>query len=276
MVYQDSFGLKKNYSGEAFGLTVNTDIHRLRKNKTDFNDSFETTILLGDSVTMGVGVDDFETFASLVQDKKNNINIANPSVIGFDTYDYKNVVQSLVKNEELSVNEVIIFFCLNDIYLREASNTAPMLSGKPFIGKIFNFLKTNSYFYIWLKGTFFDRSKVFFDNDSNLYNDKNLKGISKNLKSVATICKQNNIQLKIVLLPYEYQLRNHENKTIYKPQEILKKTFKNLDITTYDSKDYMKSNIDKSQHAYLFADGIHFSEKGHQIVADYLIKEVFK
>jgi lysophospholipase L1-like esterase len=276
-IYHTSLGLKKSYTGYAFDREVNTDVYHFRKNGITFNDSLQTTLLLGDSVTMGVGVNDLETFSALIQEKTPNINIANPSVIGFDTYDYVNVYESLAQNDKLNIKKVIVFFCLNDIYVRENNDTAPMLSGKPFIGKIFDFLKTNSYFYIWLKGTFFDRSKVFFENDYSLYKDKNVEKVAENFKKIAKSCNANQIEFNVVLLPYEYQLRNHENDTIYHPQKVLSEKLIQLGINVFDCKNYVKNNINNNvQEAFLFADGIHFSEKGHQIIADYTLHKIIK
>ncbi len=273
-IYRDSNGLRKLHKGEAFDREVNTDEYRFRKNKTQFNDSLKTTLLIGDSVTMGVGIEDGDIFCSLLQDQLKSVNVANPSVIGYDTHDYKNVVAELSEDKKLNINRIIIFFCLNDVYLRASNNSAPMLSKKPFIGSLFEFLKTNSYFYIWLKGTFFDRSKVFFENDYNLYTEKNMEGILENFKTIAKDCEQNQIQFNVVLLPYEYQLRNHNEDDIYKPQEILKSALEKIKIKTHDISTYFKKNIDHSEDGFLFADGIHFSEKGHKIVADYVLKEV--
>lgn len=272
-VYKTSGGLTKNYTGEVFGRTVSVDNFHFRKTTIPFNASKNTVLLLGDSVTMGVGIDDENTFGALLQEKFSNLNIVNPSVIGFDTYDYVNVVSTLVNKPELNTKQLVLFFCLNDIYVRSNEDSAPMMSQKPYIGKLFDFLKTNSYLYIWLKGTFFDRQEVFFKNDQALYTENNLNEISKNLSNISNICRSNGIDFKVVVFPYEYQLRKIQDASVYEPQQKLIGQLEKIGIKTYDARDYLQIQKGDPKNHYLYADGIHFSESGHQLIFQYIVNE---
>jgi lysophospholipase L1-like esterase len=76
------------------------------------------------------------------------------------------------------------------------------------------------------------------------------------------------------MLPYEYQLRNHYYKNIFKPQDLLLQTLSN---TIRDIKDMsIAFNLSKAEFKkyYLYGDGIHFSQKGHKLIADYVVKQL--
>ena len=197
-IFGDSNGLTKNYTGSVFGESVSVDNFHFRKTEIPVDASKNTILFLGDSVTMGVGVSDSETFGALSQKEFSTYNIVNPSVIGFDTFDYKNVTETLLEDPTLKTKKVFVFFCLNDIYNRTTGNTTPMMSQKPFIGKVFDFFKSNSYLYIWLKGVFFDRQHAFYTNDFNLYTDTNIQAATENLQSIATLCKAKDVNLQLL------------------------------------------------------------------------------
>lgn len=272
-VFNTSNGLTKNYTGAVFGEAVSVDNFHFRKTEVPVDTTKNTVLFLGDSVTMGVGVSNSETFGALTQKEFPSYNIINPSVIGFDTYDYKNVTTTILEDSSLKTKEVVLFFCLNDIYNRTESDASPMLSQKPFIGQIFDFLKSNSYLYIWMKGAFFDRQEAFYTNDANLYTEKTIKTVAKNLVDIADLCKIKGVKFKIIILPYEYQLRNHENAKIYLPQQKLMSHFRSLEIDAYDSSNYMYNNTKDHTRLFLYADGIHFSPDGHQLIAQYIRNE---
>jgi hypothetical protein len=117
-VYGKSMGLAPNRSGIFFGRLVHVDGNRSRRNTHRFNKKKSAWLHIGDSVTMGVGVDDDSTFSALLAQDADSINILNPSLIGFSVVDYKNVIRQLVITDgnALKITHITLFYCLNDIY----------------------------------------------------------------------------------------------------------------------------------------------------------------
>jgi lysophospholipase L1-like esterase len=74
----------------------------------------------------------------------------------------------------------------------------------------------------------------------------------------------------VYLLPYEYQLR----KGIKNPQQLFSEALKSHNIPVNDlAPAFAKQGNIKS--LYLYGDGIHFSEKGHRVVAEFLYYEKY-
>ena len=94
---------------------------------------------------------------------------------------------------------------------------------------------------------------------------------------LANKAKKRNIQFEIVLLPYEYQLRKKESQMLL-PQTLLSKDLTLSGVTCYDLYPYLSEQTDIDYKSiYLFADGIHFSNKGHRMISnffsDYVIND---
>ncbi|MCF8302050.1 MAG: SGNH/GDSL hydrolase family protein [Bacteroidales bacterium] len=271
-VYGSTPGLKPNVSGEAMDRTVTTNQWGFRSTGRMPDTSRKSKLLLGDSVTLGVGVEDDSTFPAILQDHYEEFNLLNASFAGYAVNDYHNIVKHLANNNNYKIDEVVLFYCLNDLYLE--SNNEPALSKNKWIGRVFRFLKTHSYFYIWLKGIFFDRPETYFHYDLQFYKhpSKAFNQALQTIKQIKMRCMQAGWDFSIVLLPYEYQLRETKDSLRGLPQKKLIQYFDNENIKVYDPVNYLKAKPIEPSAAYLFADGIHFSEKGHRLLAEYLRK----
>ena len=66
---------------------------------------------------MGVGVENDSTFSGIIN-ADQAWNVLNPSLLGWTTSNYLNVVETLFKEKKNKHNiaEVYIFWCLNDVY----------------------------------------------------------------------------------------------------------------------------------------------------------------
>jgi lysophospholipase L1-like esterase len=82
------------------------------------------------------------------------------------------------------------------------------------------------------------------------------------------------IDFFIFLLPYEYQVRNYENESVRKPQETLSESLSLSGIKIIDCIDAFKNEFTESHGFYLYGDGIHFSRKGHNKLAEFILNQV--
>lgn len=273
-LYKDKFysdstgGWRPNTKGSACGKSVNINSLGLRGKEIDLNSNKEKILLLGNSILFGPGVDDSLTIAGIMQ-KRLNSCIINTGVVGYNISNYIDVLNYWIK--KTSINKVLLFYCLNDVYKVQYIET-----GFGNIGKyILSFLKSKSKLYMFIKNIVSDRSRIYFLYDEQYYKKDNLllNNALNNIYNLYNICNENKIKFTIVLLPYEYQLRNKELKEVWAPQELLIKYFEEKTIP------YIYINnlgAESSKLFYLYADGMHLSAKGHKAVADIVINYLNK
>ena len=169
----------------------------------------------------------------------------------------------------MQVDQVVINFCLNDIY--NQSTKGIRAGSKNVFGRVLNFLKSNSYLYIWLKHKISDRNKAYYLYDSEFYHQQeSLDYIEQTLTEINLICKNKSIDLSIVIFPYEYQLRSNDRELFF-PQKNLSNIFQSVDIPFFDAEEFLISFSKNSKELYLYGDGIHFSNKGHEQVFQYFL-----
>ncbi len=257
-VYNDSPGLRQNASGYSNqGLKTSDENGYLKyKGNAAVNEKW---LLLGDSVTMGIGVDDEDTFAALLQIANPNVKILNPSLIGYSAKDYYNVVSTL--KSDTAITRVFIMWCLNDTYSGELVQDSPE-AGRSFFSGILKLLRNYSKLYIWLKGSFTDRQKAYFEYDKSYYTEdnKNFIEAAEYIRKIDSVVVSAGKKLTVIILPYEYQTRKKIED--YRPQETLKKFISGLNIQIFDIR--FSGQADDYKKYYLFGDGIHFSKEGHK------------
>jgi predicted heme/steroid binding protein len=224
---------------------------------------------------MGIGVENDSTFAGRLT---NIYEIVNPSLIGYSSIDYLNVFNAFVVENrfEKKFDAVIIFWTLNDIYSNYPTQNPPSFQADDFLYSIIDFLRRNSKSYLFLKNLFSDRSKVYFDYDSRYYdvNDKLLLNSIQNLKVISSDCKKLNIPFYIFIFPYEYQLRQINNRTILNPQKVFTHLLNQNGIQAIDCVAAFTSGVWNVKDYFLYGDGIHFSEKGHQLLSTFIEKKL--
>ncbi len=275
--FRNTLGFLPNVKGFSFGKNIFTDQNGFIKLAcTNYDQQKKSILFIGDSVTQGVGVESDSSFVGKLScHLQETHNIINAALIGYDFTDYKNVVNTILEENKLNVNQVIVNFCLNDIY--DKNTSSPRVSTKNVLGKFLAYLKSNSYFYIWLKGTIMDRSKSYFLHDFELYKDTSkIENLTQQIGSIKKVCDEKGILWSVVIYPYEYQIR--ENKTEYfLPQEKLSNLLSVANVSLFSPYSFFENRVGTHTHThtdlYLFGDGIHFSNKGHQFIFDFFLKE---
>ena len=219
--YNKTFGLVPNSSGKFFGKKIHTDAYGFRKMNSPINHE-KSWLLVGDSVTFGVGVDTKKIFAQLIQNEFQSKKIYNAAVIGYSTLNYFDLIDAFLPDHD-DIEKVILFFCLNDVYGGLTLNNRNISTKE----KVLSFLRSNSKLYLLLKNIFFDRSKTYALYDIGIYKEDNLE-IDKYLNAILKIkakIDKSNIDFMIVILPYEYQLRMGDLRI---PQVLLSNYFTSM------------------------------------------------
>lgn len=275
-LYSDSPGIKSMVVGYSGGVVKKSNEYHSWKYFKPVSTSARKILFLGDSVTMGIGVDNDSTYAGIINNSSGNISIINPSLIGYSSKDYLNVFDYFVKQKEnnLKFSDVILFWTLNDIYSNYPNEKSPEFSSGNFLNSIINFFRKNSKAYHFLKNLFSDRALAYYEYDEQFYTASNtfLQNSLKNIERISSACDSLKIKFRLVLLPYEYQIRNFNQFGIFKPQQLLEQELKNKDIEIIDLKEAFKNGINSSAGYYLYGDGIHFNEGGNALIAGYLKK----
>jgi len=275
--YFYSPGLRNNAIGESNGVIKIVNQNRFWKyNKKDISNNI--ILYLGDSVTMGLGVENDSTFAGRINNYHKNVSIINPSLIGYSHKDYLNLVKHFIINQQnsLQISEVNVFWCLNDVYSELPEMDSPELNFGNFIDEVVIFFRRNSKLYHFLKKNFSDRPKSYYLFDKQFYSlsDPNYKSAIESLKFINTILSKMNIDFKVILLPYEFELRN-EFDVSKSPQSLLSQSLSSIGIRVFDLLPMILEKHIPPEDLYLYGDGIHFSNKGHKLIADIMSKKIY-
>lgn len=127
-------------------------------------------LILGDSVTMGIGIENDSTFIGIMNNKVDSINFLNLSLIGYSSEDYYKVLKYYGDiHKDIKVNSVSVFWTLNDLYSNYPGNISPEINSNTFIQSIISFLRKYSKTYHLIKNLFFDRAQDYFLYDSKFY-----------------------------------------------------------------------------------------------------------
>lgn len=267
-LYNSTVGLSSNKVGFSSGVKKATNSYHTWKYKNDVNINEQVILYLGDSVTMGIGVENDSTFAGI---NSRKINLINPSLIGYSAKDYLNVMKSFLSNDLFKgkIKEIYLFWTLNDLYSNFSMKSSPELKTDNLFFPIINYIRRNSKLFIYIKDIFSDRSKVYYNYDKQFYERSNeyFQKALIDIKEISRICIREKIKLTVFLLPYEYQLRENYQKYNY-PQKLLLKKLSGSNINVIDLGTRLSNYKYNSKSLYLYGDGIHFSKKGHKLLAD--------
>jgi hypothetical protein len=266
-VYARSAGLRPEAHGLSMGTPVSVSPDRFWVYSHQVPQSSSGWLLLGDSVTMGIGVDPDSTFAGrLSAVVSDSLRVLNPAVIGYDSFDYLNVLSALLDRQDLRIERATLFWCLNDVYANLPVKTAPHGLRKvvPFLR---NFIYRHVRTYQWLKAAFFDRPRAYYLHDKQFYTESGdyLRKAIDDLAQIKAVTESSGILFQVVLLPYEYQLRTND----FLPQQVMKENLSAAQISVVDLAGPL-AELPNPGQLFLYGDGMHFSEFGHRHVFQYL------
>lgn len=272
-VYGHSDGLRPGAKGMSDGAMVEVDATGFWKYSSASGDTTDHGwLLLGDSVTMGIGIDPDSTFAGLLAATVRTVRIMNPSWIGYSSADYVNVLDHLFEGGRRGmISHVTIIWTLNDVYSHLDFGNQPGTAVRRTGGELMLWIQQNVYSYQWLKSTFMDRPKDYFLYDLPFYNatGKHFRAAVDDLRRIRDLCTHAGVHLDVLILPYEFQLREPDKRWLV-PQRRITQALQKLAI------DYVDATVPFASYShpralFRFGDGIHFSALGHRAIYGIII-----
>ena len=296
--YGRTYGYKALASGEELGALVTTDEHGFRTSaRSRQRNTSDKVIVLGDSVSAGVGVEAEQIYPSLLEEKLGK-KVVNASVTGYGIVDYVEVLGHIADNFKPQL--VIIGICLNDVSptsqvnivtltRKEDGELSPderrypnmLMRTLRYINDNYvnfhSFLGLHSRTYVWLKSLAADSARDHFAADRLYYRDaKTIEFLSSQFAKIKRLLTDEKALL-FVIFPYEYQLRTGSLEA-REPQNIIKEAGHRAGVTIYDLYDelleYLKVNQLPSRAIYLFNDPLHFNSVGHHAIAELVYRHI--
>ena len=277
---------KPNSTFKVFGKISKTDKNgfRVPLDNFSYNSNNSSTLVLGDSVAFGLGVEEKDTFIGILRDNLVSNNLYNTAIFGHNLESYSYILKSNYKKFKDEINQVVIFLCLNDIVSYqgtvfeketkvENNNFEKYIYKNTFALKLNIFLRERSELFVLLKGIFTSPIERHYNYMNLLYsNENNLEQFETNLREITDFMIKNNLKFRYILLPYAHQIRGNCKKELLKPQETIIQIFKNQNLNL---KDYTSEfcKINNKNDLFLKYDPVHLSKYGHKYVSDLLISE---
>ena len=277
---------KPNNYFKVFGIKSKTDKNGFRIPIKNYSYKYvkKTTLVLGDSITFGVGVEEKNTFIGILRNNSRANNLYNAAIFGHNIESYLYILKKNHEKFKDEINQVLIFLCLNDVVPYQGTifeNKKDLNKNKfqkniienKFALKLNIFLRERSVLFVLLKGIFTNPIKRHYDYMRALYdNEKNLVKLEKDVNEITNFLIKNNLNYKYVLLPYAHQIKNNCQKELLKPQEMIKKIFDNQNIDIKDFTNEFCKN-DNKKDLFLKYDPVHLSRYGHKYISDLVIAE---
>jgi lysophospholipase L1-like esterase len=301
--FGETYGYKANTRGNEFGAEYVTDERgfRIDPASLDHHKQDKVLVVLGDSVSVGMGVSADHAYPYILNRRLNGHEVINASASGYSLSDYIVVLRTVLPASK--AHGIIRGVCLNDVTaisqahivemvqnsnppgessIDEIRYPNPIVRGLRYISDNYlnfsGFLKKYSKTYLFLKSVALDSSQNHFQADLITYQEPTMPDLLitefKRLNDLAT---HHNAWLIVFLFPYEYQLRVRTEEVRY-PQHVIVEAAQRSGVTTYDLYDdilkHLTSNGIPSKSIYLFNDPMHFNERGHQVIADLIYEKI--
>ena len=279
---------KPNNTFKVFDIKSKADINgfRIPLQNYLYDNRKNSILILGDSVTYGVGVKEKDTFVGILRNRLIKNNLYNTAIFGHNIESYLYIIKKNNKKFGNEINQIVIFLCLNDIVSyqgvlfekklkkkKENNNFQKIILNNTFALKLNVFLRERSGLFVLFKNLLTDPVERHYNYMRELYeSEKNLVKFKNTISEISNFAKKNNIKYKYVLLPYAHQIINNCEKKFLKPQEIIKEIFdrENLFLNDYTN-DFCK--ISNNKDLFLKYDPVHLSKYGHKYVSDLLIQD---
>ena len=218
--------------------------------------------IIGSSITLGWGVEEKNTFSSILQKKlnlnqniKKNIFVINGGIGNTNTQHHYHLLKDQV---DLTKPDVIILqYFINDAEIIKKKKNNIILKYSYFTAFLYNRFKTYNF-----SGTL---SNYYVQ----MYDENNLgwRLAIDSIKNLQNLSKRKNIKLVILFIP-DFHNFSGDNQLVGLYEKIINK-FEEMDITvinTYDSlSNEFKSDARKS---WVASDDSHPNSKAHKLIAN--------
>lgn len=275
--FSGSYGNTPHFEGVSFGEAVFTDENGFRidpRQPRNPGSGGDAVLILGDSVGFGPGLTADATIDSLMRPRLNGRRIYNASVVGYDSFDYKNAGLAIVRDKP-EIKDVIIIFCLNDISgvsAREIKAKSEQTDPQPdpsIVRRANDYLRSRSKLYLFLKNLLRDTQMIYFQGDLAEYRkgQEHVDKAIEPLRELAGELREFGASLKVFVTPYEVQLRTGSPAENLLPQRMLAEAFQKKGIEFVDVHPDFQASGSSSKELFLYGDPMHLSRSGNEVLA---------
>ena len=270
--------LRPSAAGESYGVRIAVDRNgnQVYPAETDADDDTTAAnwLLLGDSVTMGLGVAPDATFAGRLA-ALPGLRVRNPSVLGWAAPDYRRAVAG-----HRGMAAVTLVWCLNDLYpdglpipIATAAATAAAAPRATLGQRTFQFAKSaaagplawlnrHSRLYRWARTVPTDAAGRTYAYDRALYTDAarqpDRDRAFAEIAGLRDTLAARGVPLTVVLVPESPQVGTGDTA----PQDTLRARLAVLGVRTLD----LAPVLSRPEH-FLTGDATHLSPAGHAVAA---------
>jgi lysophospholipase L1-like esterase len=258
---------KPNASARLMGveIRVNSDGLRGREFPVERNGKYRM-VFLGDSLTLGWGVRQEESFANLMEEEMNKripIEILN---FGMGNYNTEQETHLFIeKGLKYRPDKVVLFYFINDAEPTPKESHWSFLEHSELI----------SFFWSRARGLISNltRSQNYRDYYASLY-DRAAPGWQAAKKSfllLSRVCRDRGIELQVVLLPELHELRDYPFKKEYAAvSDFLKANgIEHLDLTPFFKDEAEPSRL------WVAPDDAHPNAAAHRLIAQFSFDFIF-
>ena len=303
--FEDTLSPKKRLRpqlDDSFTGAYREFTYQVKTNKAGFRHAPERkdydVLLLGDSQTFGVGVDDDQTFAATLE-KKSGLSVLNTGCPGYNTFEQTQLLETLLAQGYVFKSVTLIFFLGNDPIENKRFQKNRLRGGterKPLMATFKDFLVRHSSIYhsvIQLRR--FESFNQLFkklglvesgypDELETFHLESNMILSLQAIKKMSSIAKRAGMFFNLVLLPDRYQVENaywqawaqkyglNENEfDLFGPNKKLQAFAQQNEISFLDLTPSLRKLATADEPLYWPIDS-HLSIRGHEVVAELLSK----
>ena len=267
----------------------------------DLDSEKERILVIGDSFTEGLGYDHEKTFCGLLQNKlSDKVEILNAGLTSYSPKLYYLKVKYLL-DMGLKFDKLIVMLDISDIQDESIYESFQPKKEQSAFRKVDVMLSNYSFSYhhifrdllkkiasnrnnttdkfadaeTFLETSIEDRGKWTYD--KKIYNDWGKVGLnlaSRNLLKLLGICKENSIEMTIVVYPWPEQITENDSlsiQSIYWGKFCTTNKIDFLDLFPYF---FESENALTVVSRYFITGDDHWNDKGHRLIAEKLYEKI--
>jgi len=251
-----------NASAYLMGTDFKTSSHGWRDKEYDYerNDAYRV-VVLGDSLTVGWGVESFEMFEYLLEERFNEarpVEMINTGNGNYNTEQQANVYFD--KGREYSPDKVVMFYFINDAEVTPKQSEYQWLANSRAI----------TFFWSRLRGLLSspEQAQTFEGFYSALYADDQPGWLASQVAFIELrdVLQAEGVEFQVVMIPELHNVQDYPFNAIY---EKVYGFLQDQGIDTLDLRGSFSAYTDDPVTLWVALDDAHPSALAHRMIADY-------
>ena len=253
---------KPNADAYLMGTSFKTNSHGWRDQDYDYerNDAYRI-VVLGDSLTVGWGVEQDESYEHLLEERYNEVTPVEMINTGHGNYNTEQQANLYIdKGQKYSPDKVVLFYFIND------AEVTPKQSSYQWLA----YSRAITFFWSRLRGLFArsDQRQTFEGFYSALYEDDQPGWIASQeaFLQLRDLLKEQGVEFQVVMIPELHNVVDYPFADIY---DKVYGFLTDNGIDTLDLRDDFSTYTDDPVTLWVALDDAHPSVLAHQMIADY-------